>query len=218
VVFSPDGRHLALGRENGTLDVIPVLPNRPVVPSDEPSLDQVWSALQGRQASIAWEAISHLRRHPSKAIAFLEKHPCVVPSLAKKDVQPLINGLDAESYSTRKQAFARLQDVAHDHEDLLREALQQSKSVEARKRLHLLLNPPPSIHIRSAEALRALRTVQTLELIGSSDAKSLLRKLANSESALIANTARASLQRLAQPQGAKGQQSRTTLSCEGEEQ
>ena len=80
------------------------------------------------------------------------------------------------AFSIREQAVKEIGELGDLAEPSLRKVLESKPSFETGKRIENLLATPAVL--RSPETLRRLRAVQVLELIGSVEAKEVLRKLA----------------------------------------
>src|SRR5262249_42274133 len=108
------------------------------------------------------------------------KHLRPAPPRDPKRIRRLIEGLDSDDNSTRERASAELKKLTFQAAPQLREALRKPASAEVARRgralLEALLRDPGS-----PDRLREVRAVQLLEMIGSSDARSLLKSLAGGE-------------------------------------
>jgi hypothetical protein len=125
-------------------------------------------------------------------------------SLLKERVKPvsadqlgrLLADLDDNDFPVREKATLELERLGKFIEVPLRKTLEKQPSLEARRRIERLLEtlertgPAP-------EVLRSLRSVEVLELIGTTEAREGLRTLAQgADDAELTREARAALERL----------------------
>ena len=112
----------------------------------------------------------------------------------------LIADLDDRQYKTRQRAFRELEGLEEVVESALRRALRQQPSVEVRQRVWRLLAKLEALRklSLSPSRLRALRTVEVLEHIGTAEARRQLKRLASgAREARLTQDAKAALERLA---------------------
>jgi hypothetical protein len=116
------------------------------------------------------------------------------PAAGEKDVQRLLCDLDADDFDTRQRAASELAKVAEQAEPLLRKALKESPSAEAKRRIEEAL---AGLGALTTEQLRGLRAVEVLERIGTPEARKLLEEVAGgAKEARLTREARAALERL----------------------
>jgi hypothetical protein len=102
----------------------------------------------------------------------------------------------SDSFRRREAATRELEKLGPEAGPALRHALAGSPSAEARRRLELLLAKAQGL--RPAESLRVLRTIETLERIGSAEARRVLEAVAaRAQADWLTWEAKASLARLA---------------------
>src|SRR5207302_10755362 len=96
-------------------------------------------------------------------------------------VEALLADLDHDEFAVRDRATKELARIGKDIAPRLQRALEGELSIEARKRIKLVLakleGPPP------AEVVRTLRAVTALERIGTPEARELLKKVAGGDAA-----------------------------------
>jgi WD40 repeat protein len=155
----------------------------------------LWRDLASDDAPRAYEAAQTLARAPAQAVAFLRRQvtPVLEEVLARR-----IKDLDSDEYKTRVRAMKELARMGKFAEPALRKLLEEKPTLEARRRaeelLALLDNPSAMI-----EHLRALRSVEVLERIGTEPARQVLQSLADgAASAVLTREAKAALTRLNQ--------------------
>src|SRR5262249_17398829 len=132
-------------------------------------------------------------------VPFFREQLRPVGAVSEERVTRLIADLQEKQFAVRSRAFKELDQLDHLAEPALRRALAGRPSLEARRRMELLLEEwqEPT---RSPDRLRVLRALLVLEYIGSADARQLLRELAAGVlEAWLTQQARASLERLALP-------------------
>lgn len=175
VAFTPDGTRLLSAAEDTTAlvwdtDAIP----RIELPS--PKWESMWDTLAAPNRLAAYTAFWHLRREPARAVALLEKRLRPVPAVEPARLERLLKELDAPTYATRERAVAELRGIADvDHvAKRLRQYLGGPLSLEARRRLERRVLPGPG---GTLETRRLLWCVRLLELIGTDDARLLLRRM-----------------------------------------
>src|SRR5262249_21772899 len=107
--------------------------------------------------------------------------------------------LDSASFAVRDKAARALGELGASAEGALRKALENHPTLEVRQRLEQILEK------RGKDVLRQLRAVETLEHIGTAEARQVLEALAKgSPTPRVAQAAEAALQRLATWPGGTG--------------
>jgi hypothetical protein len=124
--------------------------------------------------------------------------PAVKPS--DEQVKKWLTDLGSPAFQTRAVADKELARVGELIEPALRHALEATDDKEVQRRLTRLLDNIPRLETRP-EQLRALRAVEVLEHLGSTEACHLLGELTNGASeARLTQEAKASRKRLARRQ------------------
>jgi hypothetical protein len=144
---------------------------------------QRWKDLSHPDAAVAMKAVWELSADPGQSLPLLRDKLASLrgagPSLS--EIQRLIDELDHEEWQTREHASKQLWEIGPYALSALKGSLERPASAEARKRLMRLvarIDPtalPP-------EDLIVLRGVQTLETIGTTEAREVLKQLARSPS------------------------------------
>jgi hypothetical protein len=199
LAFSPDGKRLAAGYEDGTAliwDTTPRVP-RAGVPArglGDRELGQSWTDLGGeaRKAHAAgWALVSG----PGPAVALLEKRLEPAKVIDRERIRKLIADLGSPEFKVRESASGELRKIADQAEPLLRAALREDPSPEQRRRIEQVL--PAPWPVRSRELLRSVRAVWVLEQVGTPEARKTLRRLAaGAPGARLTREAKAALRRL----------------------
>jgi len=181
LAFSPDGRFLVSGHEEGYLlvwDVSPISPFKASKPKRVSSaeLESCWADLAGEDAHKAGEAIWKLVDTGSQAVELFRSrlHPAPGPPADK--MKQWIADLDSNDFERREEAtrqLAALQDLA---QPALKEVLKGKMSAEQRRRIEPLLQP--YFLVNGPDKRQQLRSIQVLERIGTPEAQAVLAELA----------------------------------------
>jgi len=130
------------------------------------------------------------------AVAFIKERIRPIPEVTAETVQKLVADLDDPVFATRKKAAEDLSKLGERAEPALRKALEGEPSTEMRKQIKAILSKA-RFPIYSGEPLRALRSVQVLERIGTPKAREVLEELAKGASgAKLTRDAKAAVERL----------------------
>jgi hypothetical protein len=141
-------------------------------------LESLWKDLADADAGRAYAAMWAFVRTPDKSIAFFQTHlkPAAPPE--RKMVEQLIEELGHEKFAVRTKANGALEKLGDLVAGPLQDALRREQLVlEARQRVEKLvkgLRGP----VTQPERLRAIRAVETIEYIGTSEARKLLEQIA----------------------------------------
>ncbi len=200
LLLSPDGCRAFTVFNDGTAlvwDLQPALRRgKPLTgkPSDK-ELAGWWTDLLADDARRAYAAIWQLSDSPQSAVAFLRQRLKPAADADNNEIRRLIAQLDSDDFATREKAFEQLAKLGPSGEAVLRHALEQKPTLEARHRMQLLLEKIDQQPV-AGESLRLLRTLQVLENTGA-EGKRLLRELARgAEGASLTREAQAVLRRL----------------------
>jgi hypothetical protein len=175
LAFRPDGRALASGHDDGTALVwdLSGLPGGTPGAADR---EDVWADLASADAATAYRAMRALAADP-KGVAYLRDRVKPQPDVPAARLRALVNDLDADRYATREAATSALQKLGDVADGELRAMLRGGLTAEQQRRLtdvlagRLLTEPDP-------DQLRALRAVEVLERVGTTEADALLAELA----------------------------------------
>jgi hypothetical protein len=207
VVLSPDERSLVSGSSDGKVvawDLVGVTRPRidKTAPLGEKELAARYAELAHDDPRRAYEAISALAGDPTRSLPWLRKRltaPRPPAAYTPEQIDRLIRDLDADSFETRQKATRDLEGAGASAVAAIQKALRNPPSLEAKRRMErLLVQLDPGTH--SAEDLIAFRAVQVLEVVGTPEARKLLKELARTEaSRRLAEEARDATERLARP-------------------
>src|SRR5205823_6224818 len=112
---------------------------------------KLWLRLADTDAAVGFRAICQLLAHPAEAVAVLRDGWKQMPHATDGQVTQWIKDLDSNRFAVRTQATTRLQQFVTEHEETLRQAHQQARSLEVRQRLEQILSR------RNPERLRRTR-------------------------------------------------------------
>jgi hypothetical protein len=159
-------------------------------------LEALWKTLAGEDARRAHQATWALAATPEKAVPWLANRLRPAPAPDRERIGQLIADLGADQFAVREGAVRDLEQLGDQAVPALRQLLHGKPSLEARRRAEALLAGREVV--RSREALRAVRAIQTLERIGSREARVVLEGVAKgAPEARQTQEAKASLERLA---------------------
>lgn len=201
LTFSPDGTRLISGSADSTVlswDVA-ALTRRSLKPGPAPSasrLEQLWTELANRDAVRAQKAVGELIHSPNAAVSLLAGKLTPVPATPRQRIRTYLADLDSDEFLRRDKATHELEQLGEVAAPAMRKLLEEKPPLEVRRRIEALLE---TIEARplSPDALRAIRTLQVLETIGTSQAQHILEGLASGAAgASRTQDAKASLQRL----------------------
>jgi WD40 repeat protein len=204
LAFSPDGRRLASASADTTALVWDVTGlvragRLPALPLSSRELESLWTDLGKGDGPPAHRAIWKLVAGQKQTLPFLQQRTGPVTADAER-LARLIADLDDRQYKTRQRAFRELEGLEEVVESALRKALRQKPSLEVQQRLQRLLARLKELEklSLSPSRLRALRTVEVLEHIGTPEARRRLKQLASgAREARLTREAKAALKRLA---------------------
>jgi WD40 repeat protein len=208
LAFSPDGRLLAVGGFSNVAlvcDVAELTKDKWPAPAalTAKELDALWDDLSGGDGEKAYRAVGRLAESAAESVPFLKAR---VPAVAEADaprIARLIADLDNDDFEVREKASAALDRLGMAAEGALTRARDKSPSAEVRARAARLLERLHSDGASPSPVLVALRALEALESSGTSEARDVLKDVANgAPEAELTQAARAALERLARRPGA----------------
>ena len=159
--------------------------------------EALWADLASADAGKAYRAIWTLTTAPAQSVSWLgERLSHTAPPANPEQMVRLITDLDSDRFAVREKAAQELEDVAEWAEPDLRKALEGRPPLETRKRIERLLEKLEGAII-SPTMLRELRAIEALEHSGSSEAKRILKIMAQKTPGLrMTQEAKSALDRL----------------------
>jgi len=181
MAFSPDDRLFATGGGDTMVTVWDVTGRMLPGFADSKKLADLWAELADEDALKAFNAIWKLVSTPGPTLEFLKRR---LPTVARADaerVTRLIADLDNNKFSVREKAVAELTTLGTVAAAGLHSCLRRSPSPEFRRRAENILSKIGEVPLTMTgrERIRAMRLVETLEQIGTSEAEGALRSLAD---------------------------------------
>jgi RNA polymerase sigma factor (sigma-70 family) len=159
-------------------------------------LPAAWDDLLRPEAPVAFRAQGRLRAAPTEAVSLFATRLKPVEAVDAKRLAALIGDLDNPEFTTREQAMNTLKELGRSAARALQEAREKSASAEVRRRAGQLLAEIERT-VRPPEELRGLRAIETLEWIGTPEARHVLAKLAKGDpGAALTRAAEGTLKRL----------------------
>jgi hypothetical protein len=178
VAFAPDGRQLASGMRDGTTLLWDLDP-RGARARGRPArvdLEDLWAGLAGGPPR-AYRTVWALAAAPGAA-RFLGARLRPIPKAAEQRAEQLVGDLGHEEFDRRVAAERELRNLGEGASQVLRSALDRSDDLEVRKRVERLLSALSWPVVKDSRVLRTLRAVAVLRLIGTPEARTVLKKLA----------------------------------------
>ncbi len=186
VAFSPDGRRLASGSVGGNaglyiwdLGLATMVSSAAERLTDRTPLG-LWRTLASDDAEAAYAALWELHARPEAAVQFGRQ---AAQRREKTDVRAAIDqwitDLGHDDYSRRQTATESLLELLPLAIEPLQAALNQGQSAESRHRIEQLLRIDHFPAVSQPHTRRAVRVLQVLERLGTSDAKEVLQRWAD---------------------------------------
>jgi WD40 repeat protein len=200
LAFTPDGRALAsgVGAANILIWDIPgkALVFDPAV-GDGPQFLEGLAKNLAADGNLAHQAIWGFVARPAKSVAYLRTLFKPAPAADKQAIAQLIKDLDSDVFAAREKATTALQKLGDAAEPALKKLLDDSSPPEVQERARELLQKLAGARI-APERLQVLRAIEALEYIGTPEAQTALREVAQGAfAAQVTREAAASLERLA---------------------
>ncbi len=188
VAYSPTGRSVASAGHDTTavvwdLGPVAVSPERKPLELTAGELEGKWRELADANAGKAFQAALTLSAvAPKKVVPFLQERlrPARATPIDNARLERLIRELDDDDFTVRENADKELQGLGESAGPALRKALANPGSLEARRRLEVLVERLNGREL-APERLQALRALRVLEDLNTEQTRELLRQLAGGE-------------------------------------
>jgi hypothetical protein len=201
LAFAPSGKTFSSGGDDGTAllwdaalvckKAVPAI--RPLKPEQ---LSGLWRELAADDAARAGKAIRSLVAAPEQAVPMLRGR---LQGGTKEDLDrfaALLKKLDARVFAVREAAQKELEALDELPLELLRKEAEENPSAEVRLRLKRVVAARREVDPES-KRLRTVRGVETLERIGTAEARTVLQSLAErAPETWLKQEAKGSLERL----------------------
>lgn len=160
-------------------------------------LEERWKDLASKEGPQAAQAIWDLVADAERSVSLIRQRIKPVATADAQRVERLIDALDSDDFPTRTKATEELGDLVESAEPTLRKKLTDKPPLEMRRRIEqILVKLEPGADVAR---LRALRAVQVLEYIGTTESKKCLETLAKGlPEVRLTREAKASLCRLSE--------------------
>jgi WD40 repeat protein len=204
MAFAPNSRQLATGGEDTLIylwDLTGAYGQARQPPLDESGLDAAWAALADLDGEKAARAITRLVAAPGGTIAYLKKRIGTVSDADRQRIDALIAELDSDIFKVRDRAAKEIERIGEPAVPALKRAVERATSPEVRSKAEQLLKRlgPGDDPAANALARRAVRAIEALEQIGSSEALALLKEIQlNGTSRLLQEESDQAVRRLTQ--------------------
>jgi WD40 repeat protein len=199
LAVAPHGKTLASASEDTTVLIWDVgrVP-RPALPAKVPQpgdREAWWQALADGDAARAFAAMGAWVAVPKEAVDWIGDRVKPEPKLDLNRVQGLMKQLDDEQFEVREQAKGDLLKLGEPLLPLLEKALAGNPSPQSERSLKELRGKLTGIGLQG-DRLRVVRAVEVLGIIGTPEARQVLKTLAGgAPGALVTTSAEAVLQR-----------------------
>ncbi|MGH7169037.1 MAG: WD40 repeat domain-containing protein, partial [Gemmataceae bacterium] len=181
LALSADGRMLASGDHGSEALVWDLTGRMPdgqwrTTNNSPEQLRAAWATLASGDAKAAYRALWQLVADPDGAVAFLREQMRPIARPEPAQVARWIAALDSPEFAERERAERALEARGETVEVEMRRTLTQKPTLEVRRRIEALLE---KLHgLPQGRQLQALRAIEVMEYINTSEARTLLRKLA----------------------------------------
>ncbi len=181
LAFAPDGQTLLSGSDDGTALIWDATGRRekgelPSVRLNPEQLAARWDELGAADPAKARPALWELVAGADGSVSFLGDRVAPVAAPNPTRLARLLADFDDDDFETRQRASAGLQRLGEGAASAVRQALEQSPSAEARRRMRQALDAWDAAAPDGPTA-RQLRAVEALEHVGSPAARALLETM-----------------------------------------
>lgn len=159
-------------------DVTGIAPNGRLQPQQltKDQLVTFWQQLSQPDGIKAHKAIWSMIANGNRTVTFLDRQLKKVEPVSEEQIAQWIRNLNDRKFAVREKAVKQLEMMAGRAEKPLREALSQRPALEMRRRVEALIQQIEK-EMPSPAQLQALRSLEVLQQIGSTEAKKVLRRI-----------------------------------------
>jgi RNA polymerase sigma factor (sigma-70 family) len=200
--FAPDGRTLASGGGDGTILIwdtagVASKTKPAAVERTAAELETLWAGLKDEDSGKTHQAMIGWQASPAQAPAWFAAHLQATAPVPAKRLQQLLADLESDQFAVREKAAQALTELGELAEPELRKLLDSKPALETRQRVEKVLEKTATPQALSADALRALRAVEVLERLATTEGRQVLEKLGQGAAgARLTREANAALDRL----------------------
>ena len=144
----------------------------------EKLLEASWQALRRDEGGPAYDAVGTLASSPEQSIKLLAERLLPAPAPDVQRITTLIADTGHARFAVREKATGELERLGAEAEPHLVKAVSYSTSMESRRRAERLLEKLQNGGV-AGDALRSVRAVEVLERIGNSEARAVVKSLAD---------------------------------------
>jgi WD40 repeat protein len=205
LAYAPNGKTLITGSADGTAMVWDVSYLSDAIQAERKPLARARLESQVKQLAVddvekADKAMWNLTRAGNEAVSVLKEHlkPVALPN--EKKLKQLIQDLGSDDFDARKQATEELEQLGELAEPSLRKRLEEKPELEVQKRIDELIERLEKWQhgpVTSPDRLSALRMIEVLEHIGTTEARKLLEDVSKgAEAGRVTRDAKDAVERL----------------------
>jgi WD40 repeat protein len=178
--FSLDGKLLASGGEDNLVFLwdVPGARTAKVAEATDQNLAAWWADLAAENAGRAGIALAALIHTADRSLPYLKDHLSPAKPVDPQRLARLLADLNADAFDDREAATRELTRLGERVELTLRRTLKATPPPETARRLNEILERLELLASPSPDTLRALRTIEALETVGSPEAVRHLEALA----------------------------------------